>query len=122
MFTIFVLSIAEIAIVPRRDSKEHPVIMGFLSYIWIPGSILVLAYTLFHLFVVVPLSYFSMLIATALVLSIPTSADDKRIGWGTAFTTVNEIISCDILAAKCFTLGIPAMAFALGIKAVYLFV
>src|SRR5262249_37485073 len=96
------------------------------------GSVLVLlvtpvllAYSIFHVIVVVPIAYVGYLLASALVECVEQAVDDFEStitsGESTHKVTAKEIIASNPVAAKSFLVGLGAAVMGLVIRVLGLF-
>jgi hypothetical protein len=80
----------------------------------------VLLYVVFHLLIILPLSYIPYLFSSAIVEAFNGASGDIKVmqkdGQSEKKMSLKQIISADEVAAKSFIVGVPAIIFSFGLK------
>ena len=82
----------------------------FLYTVWVP---IFIAYTVFHIFIVMVLSYIPVVLASAMVAPIFNSSSDVENSAGQKKGSVSSIVKKDPVATKGFLIGLPAIFISL---------
>lgn len=94
--------------------KGYPVALGCLgSFLYIAWLPIFFAYAVFHIFIVMVLSYLPVVLASAIVTPIIYSSSDVEISIGQKKILVSSIVKKDPVAIKGFLIGIPAIFISL---------
>jgi hypothetical protein len=119
IFLSIVSNLMSIALSSRKATRQ-PAFLAILSTFATIGMALgLIAYTLFHALVVVPITYPALLIAASVVNSFETAAGDVEFrvtnddGRPPSSTSLKQLILEDKVAATAFIMGLPATVLAL---------
>lgn len=107
----------------RNSSFSLGCLGQIITFLTLP---ILLAYFLFHLFVICPFAYVGYLLASAFVESIAGSAEDIEMAVSTNGTvkdkiSIRKIISSNPSATKSFLIGIPAIFLSFVTKIIGMF-
>lgn len=114
IFLSFLFNIASIGL-SSRSEPDYPKGLRFAGgVLWILVTPVLIAYTLVHLLVVVPVTYVPNFVASAMVASVAYAGRDIEVasnleGEVVGRVSVKSIIKDDQLAAKGFLMGLPSI-------------
>jgi len=98
---------------PQKTSGQ-PLALGCLGgFLYLALVPFVFAYAVFHIFVVIVLSYVPVVLASAIVAPIVYSSGDVEISIGQKRVLVSSIVKNDPVATKGFLIGVPALLVSL---------
>lgn len=110
----------------RRTAGHKPVLGAAGSILFLVAAPIIVAYVVFHTFVIMPLAYVAYIFAEAVVERLSSSGLDTAVSarTGEHVETLNlrNVILADRVASKSYLVGLPSTFLSLALKLVSSFV
>jgi len=94
---------------------------AFGTFLLVPAALLLLAFTAFHLLVIMPLAYVGFLLAGSIVQAIASAPGDVRLsveGPSPQTISLRAALTQDPVAARSYLVGIPSLVLSFAVELV----
>ncbi len=98
----------------KRKTSDCPIVLSLLGTILcLVLSPFLFVYVIFHLFIIMPLTYIPTVLVSSIVAVIVYSAEDITVSTTTKKVSIKNIVEKDQIATKGFLIGIPGIVLSL---------